>query len=207
MDGLLPWIRRSGWMYGLVAVVLALLAWRWAGQGSAGGTGGGASGGDGASTTSTVSRRPLTPDEPIIHVAGEVRHPGVYRIGGDARVIQAIRLAGGPTAKANLGGLNMAAPVADGQQIIVPPKVPAAGAGVASGAGGGAGASGQQGPISLSSATAADLEALDGVGPALAQRIVDWRQAHGGFSSVDQLDDVPGIGPARLDALRAHLMP
>lgn len=189
-------------MYGLVAVVLALLAWRWAGQD--GGAPAGSAGGD--ATTATVVRRPVTTATPIIHVAGEVRRPGVYRIGGDARIIQAIRLAGGPTPRANLHALNMAAPIADGQQVIVPPKV-AAGAAAAGGGGGGTSSAGASGPISLSSATAADLEALDGVGPALAQRIVDWRQSHGGFSSVDQLDDVPGIGPARLDALRARLTP
>ena len=63
------------------------------------------------------------------------------------------------------------------------------------------------GPVSLSSATAADLEALDGVGPALAARIIAWRDSHGGFSSVDQLDDVPGIGPARMEALKPRLVP
>ncbi len=199
MDGLLPWIRRSGWMYGLVAVVLALVAWRWAGPG-----GGGAGTSDGGTVTANVVRRPVTTAMPIVHVAGEVRNPGVYRIGGDDRVIQAIRLAGGPTARANLQGLNMAAPIVDGQQILVPPKV------VATAAGGGAGAAsaaGRSGPISLSSASVTDLEALDGLGPALAQRIVDWRQSHGGFRSVDQLDDVPGIGPARLAALRLQLTP
>lgn len=202
MDRLLPWLRRSGWVYGVVAVVLSLLAWRWAGQD--GGARSADRGGD--APAAKVVRRPVTTAQPIIHVAGEVRHPGVYRIGGDARVIQAIRLAGGPTPRANLQALNMAAPIADGQQVIVPPKV-AAGAATAGGGGGGTSATGQSGPISLSSASVADLEALDGVGPALAQRIVDWRQAHGGFSSVDQLDEVPGIGPARLDALRARLTP
>ena len=201
MDGLLPWIRRSGWVYGLVAVVLALLAWRWAGDGG-GGSGASASSG---SVTHDV-RRPVTQAEPIVHVIGEVRHPGVYRIGGDARVLQAIRLAGGPTSRANLQGLNLAAVIADGQQIIVPSKVPAR-ATAAGGGAGGTSAAGASGQVSLSSATAADLEALDGVGPALAQRIIDWRTTHGGFSSVDQLDDVPGIGPTRLDALRPHLTP
>jgi len=200
MDGLLPWVRRSGWVYGLVAVVLALLAWRWAGDGS----GGSAAAGTG-STTHEV-RRPITKDEPIVHVVGEVRHPGVYRIGGDARVLQALRLAGGPTRRANLQGLNLAAVIADGQQIVVPPKV-AARATTAGGGSAATSATGAPGQVSLSSASAADLEALDGVGPALAQRIIDWRTAHGGFSSVDQLDDVPGIGPARLDALRPHLTP
>ncbi len=201
MDGLLPWIRRSGWVYGLVAVVLALVAWRWAGES---GSGSGASAATG-SVTSQV-RRPVTEAAPIVHVIGEVRHPGVYRIGGDARVLQAIRLAGGPTRKANLQGLNMAAVIGDGQQIIVPPKV-AARATAAGGGAGGNSAAGTSGQVSLSSATAADLEALDGVGPALAQRIIDWRTAHGGFSSVDQLDEVSGIGPTRLDALRPHLTP
>ena len=201
MDGLLPWIRRSGWVYGLVAVVLALVAWRWAAD-NGGGSGASASSG---SATHDV-RRPVTQAEPIVHVIGEVRHPGVYRIGGDARVLQAIRLAGGPTRKANLQGLNMAAVIADGQQIVVPPKV-AVRATAAGGGAGGTSATGTSGQVSLSSATEADLEALDGVGPALAQRIIDWRTAHGGFSSVDQLDDVPGIGPTRLDALRPHLTP
>ena len=118
MDGLLPWIRRSGWVYGLVAVVLALVAWRWAGDG---GSGSGASASSGSVTHDV--RRPVTQSEPIVHVIGEVRHPGVYRIGGDARVLQAIRLAGGPTRKANLQGLNMAAVIADGQQIIEVEKV------------------------------------------------------------------------------------
>ena len=191
-------------MYALVAVVLAVVAFRWAAQGHDGPTGGGGGGGGGTGTsTAGVVRRPVTTSMPVVHVAGEVRHPGVYRIGGDSRVIQAIRLAGGPTGRANLQGLNLAAPVADGQQILVPARVAAAAGGAASATGGAAGS----GPISLSSATAADLEALDGVGPALAARSVEWRQAHGGFSSVDQVDDVPGIGPARLEALRPHLTP
>ena len=187
-------------MYALVAVVLAVVAFRWAAQGHDAPAGGGA---DTGTSTAGVVRRPVTTSMPIVHVAGEVRHPGVYRIGGDSRVIQAIRLAGGPTGRANLQGLNLAAPVADGQQILVPTRITAAAGGTSSATGGGAGS----GPISLSSATAADLETLDGVGPALAARIVEWRQAHGGFSSVDQVDDVPGIGPARLEALRPHLTP
>jgi competence protein ComEA len=183
-------------MYALVAVVLAVVAFRWAAEGHDGSPGGGT-----GTSTAGVVRRPVTTSVPVVHVAGEVQHPGVYRIGGDSRVIQAIRLAGGPTGRANLQGLNLAAPVADGQQILVPARVSAAADGMASASGT------RRGPISLSSATAADLEALDGVGPALAARIVEWRQAHGGFSSVDQVDDVPGIGPARLEALRPHLTP
>lgn len=195
MDRLLPWLRRSGWVYGLVALVLAVMAWR-----SMGG------GGDEGSTApaARVVRRPDVPSMTLVHVAGAVRRPGVYRMGGDSRVIQAVRMAGGPTARADLSRLNLAAPVADGQQVLIPERARAAGT-ASAGSGGGPGQS--DGPVSLSSATAADLEALDGVGPALAARIVAWRDSHGGFSSVDQLDEVPGIGPARMEALRPRLTP
>lgn len=184
-------------MYGLIALVLAVMAWR-----SMGG------GGDRGSTApaARVSRAPDMPKVTLVHVAGAVRRPGVYRVGGDARVIQAVRIAGGPTRDADLSRLNLAALVADGQQVVIParPRAGAPGAAAAT-AGGGPGAGG--GPVSLASATAADLEALDGVGPALAARIIAWRDSHGGFPSVDALDEVPGIGPARMEALRPHLTP
>ncbi len=193
MDGLLPWLRRSGWLYGLIAVVLGALAWRAMGDGTAG---------QPAVPAATVSRRPDVPKVTLVHVAGAVRRPGVYRVGGDSRVIQVVRLAGGPTAAADMSRLNLAAPLADGQHVVIPVRArPGNSAGAAAGAGG------ATGPVSLSSATQADLEALDGVGPALAARIIAWRDAHGGFSSVDQLDEVPGIGPARMEALRPRLVP
>lgn len=182
-------------MYGVIALVLAVLAWR-------------AMGGDGGPRTAvpstTVSRTAAVPALTLVHVAGAVRRPGVYRMGGDTRVLQAVRMAGGPTRDADLSRLNLAAPIADGQQVVVPvrPRPGAVGGSASSGATGTA-----TGPVSLSSATAADLEALDGVGPALAARIIAWRDAHGGFASVDALDDVPGIGPARMEALRPHLTP
>lgn len=192
MDRLLPWLRRSGWLYGLIALVLAVMAWR-----SMGG------GGDEGSTApaARIERRADVPKMTLVHVAGEVRRPGVYRVGGDSRVIQAVRIAGGPTRRADLSRLNLAAPIVDGQQVIIParPRPGAQGGSVAAG--------GESGPVSLSSATAADLEALDGVGPALAARIIAWRDSRGGFSSVDQLDDVPGIGPARMEALKPRLVP
>ncbi len=192
MDRLLPWLRRSGWLYGLIALVLAVMAWR-----SMGG------GGDEGSTApaARIERRADVPKMTLVHVAGEVRRPGVYRVGGDSRVIQAVRIAGGPTRRADLTRLNLAAPLADGQQVVIPAR-PRPGA-----QGGAVTAAGASGPVSLSSATAADLEALDGVGPALAARIIAWRDSRGGFSSVDQLDDVPGIGPARMEALRPRLVP
>ena len=117
-------------MYALVAVVLAVVAFRWAAEGHDESTGGGT-----GTSTASVVRRPVTTSMPVVHVAGEVRNPGVYRIGGNSRVIQAIRLAGGPTGRANLQGLNLAAPVSDGQQIRVPARVSAAAGGTASASG------------------------------------------------------------------------
>ncbi len=195
MDRLAPWLRRSGWLYGLLAVVLAVLAWR--------AVGGGADPGP-VAPASRVVRRPALPAMTLVHVAGAVRKPGVYRMGGDSRVIQAVRMAGGPTGDADLSRLNLAAPLIDGQQVMVPVRIRAGAPGAGGPPGSGTGA---RGPVSLSSATAADLEALDGVGPALAGRIVAWRDSHGGFASVDQLDEVPGIGPARMEALRPLLVP
>lgn len=194
MDRLLPWLRRSGWAYLLLAIALAALAWRVAGRTPA--------------PTQPEAARPavVTPREPaelLVHVAGAVRKPGVYRIAGDGRVIQAIRLAGGPTPAADLGLVNLAAPLQDGQQVLVPTRVAAAG-GSPVGAREGATAAG---PVSLSSATAEQLDALDGIGPTLAARIVAWRTQHGGFSSVDQLLDVPGIGETRLEAIKGRVTP
>lgn len=203
MDRLLPWLRRSGWAYVAAALALALVAWRL-------GPGGGGEGGQpaapaGAATAPAAAVEAAPPARTLVHVAGEVRRPGVYPIAAGARVIQAVRRAGGPTARADLSALNLAATLQDGQQVLIPARAPrGAGGATAAGAGGSAAAAG---PISLSSATTADLEALDGIGPALAARIVDWRAQHGGFASVDQLLDVPGIGPARLEALKAAVVP
>lgn len=139
------------------------------------------------------------PPSVLVHVAGEVRRPGVYRVGARARVLGAVKAAGGPTAQADLSALNLAAPIQDGQQVRVPGRI--------SVAAGGAPSAVPAGPVSLSGATLEELDALDGVGPTLAARIVAWRQQHGGFSSVDQLLDVPGIGEGRLEALRPHVTP
>jgi competence protein ComEA len=194
VDRLIPWLRRSGWAYLLLAVALAALAWRIAGRTPA--------------PTQPDAARPavVTPREPtefLVHVAGAVRKPGVYRIAGDGRVIQAIRLAGGPAPTADLGLVNLAAPLQDGQQVLVPRRATTAAAGAPVATAGTAAA----GPLSLSSATAEQLDTLDGIGPTLAARIVAWRGQHGGFSSVDQLLDVPGIGETRLEALRGKVTP
>jgi competence protein ComEA len=140
-----------------------------------------------------------------VDVAGAVRRPGLYRLRDGSRVADALARAGGVTPKAALELVNRAALVADGEQIVVPRR---GGAVAASGAGG-AGALGgaPSGPVHLNSATLEQLDALSGVGPVTAQKIVDYREQHGGFRSVDELDAVPGIGPARLEQLRDAVAP
>ena len=151
--------------------------------------------------------------EVLVQVAGEVARPGVYRVPAGARVNEVVQRAGGLTRRADQAGVNLVARVQDGQQVIVPRRGPGgaavASAGSAGATGGAAGGSGGSsgGPVSLSSATVAQLDGLDGIGPTLAQRIVDYRQAHGGFRSVDQLRDVSGIGDKRFEALRKAVTP
>jgi competence protein ComEA len=149
----------------------------------------------------------------FVHVAGAVRRPGLYRLEPSARVAEALQHAGGPLPRAELTAVNLAARVADGQQVIVPVAGRAGAAALAPGAapaaGGGPGAVvGAGGPkISLGAATAEQLEELDGIGPTLAERIIEYRDAHGGLSSLDQLAEVDGIGEKRLAALREGLQP
>jgi competence protein ComEA len=139
----------------------------------------------------------------VVHVVGAVRQPGLYRLERGKRVADAVASAGGATGRADLALLNLAAQLADGQQIVVPAKGRAAAAG-----GEAAGSSSATtGPVSLSAATVEQLDALPGVGPVTAQKIVDYRTAHGAFSSVRELDAIPGIGPARLEQLRGLVAP
>ena len=142
----------------------------------------------------------------VVHVAGEVRRPGVYRLGSLTRVEEAVRRAGGPTRRADLNAINLAAKVEDGRQIIVPARASATGAPAApGGTPAAAGAEQPAVPVNLNTATADELGTLDGVWPATAQKILAYRQEHGGFGSVDELDQVPGIGEKRLAALRPHV--
>ena len=136
----------------------------------------------------------------VIQVAGEVRRPGVYRLSAGQRVQDAVRLAGGLTRKADLAGVNLAQKAEDGRQVIVPAR----GAAVAAGSVAPSSASGapSTAPINLNTATPEQLDQLEGVGPATAQKILAYRQEHGGFRSVAELDRVPGIGPARMAALK-----
>jgi competence protein ComEA len=153
------------------------------------------------STTTT------TPARVVVHVVGAVRRPGLYRLAQGDRVADAVARAGGATHKADLALVNLAALVSDGEQVVVPRRgVAVAAAGAAGGAA--SGASGiPTGPVHLNSATIEQLDALPGVGPVTAQKIVDYRQKHGAFTSVDELDAVSGIGPARLDSLRDLVAP
>jgi competence protein ComEA len=137
----------------------------------------------------------------VVDVTGAVARPGVYRLPGGARVTDAVQRAGGATSGAILEAINLAARLADGQQVVVPKKGPG-GAPLAA-----AGATAEEGPISLGTATVEQLDTIDGIGPVTAQDIVEFREQHGGLSSVDQLDQVSGIGPATMESLRARLQP
>jgi competence protein ComEA len=139
--------------------------------------------------------------EVVVHVAGAVARPGLYRLPEGSRVDDAVLLAGGARPKAALDLVNLAAPVVDGQQVIVP--LQGAGGGTAPpGAGMGGEGEAPRAKVRLNSATLEQLDELPGVGPVTAQQILDYREANGAFRSVDELDAVPGIGPATLEQLR-----
>ncbi len=140
----------------------------------------------------------------VVDVTGAVEKPGVYRLPEGSRVEEAVQRAGGATGKAELDSLNLAARLADGQQVVVPEHVPGAPPGAPAAAGTG---NEEEGPLSLSTATAAELDTIDGIGPVTAEDIIKFREEHGGLSSVDQLDQISGIGPATMEALRERLQP
>lgn len=206
--------------YAACVVLVVLLGWRVlrsdgeksmapvAGRGAATTTTAGASEGP------SVSVAPARDGSATVHVVGAVRRPGVYRLRLGQRVQDAIRRAGGASGATDLQAINLAAKIADGQQIVVPRRaVGGGGAAASGGAPGGAavgGSSGatdaaRSGPINLNSATAEQLDTLDGVGPATAQKILEYRTQHGGFSSVDDLAQIPGIGPKKLEALKTQV--
>jgi competence protein ComEA len=142
----------------------------------------------------------------VVDVVGAVRRPGLYRLRQGTRIADAVARAGGATRKADLALINLAAPLADGEQVVVPRRgggVPGAVAVPGTSAAGAASA----GPVHLSTATLEQLDSLPGIGPVTAQKILDYRQKHGAFTSVDALDAVPGIGPARLDQLKDLVAP
>jgi competence protein ComEA len=178
----------------VLALVLVVVAWRHAAAGS----------------PAPLRVAPIAPARAapavaarllVVDVVGAVRRPGLVRLREGSRVADAIAHAGGLARGAERAGVNFAAPVSDGQQVLVPQR-----GAVAAGAGAGA-ASSASGPISLSSATAEQLDALPGVGPVTAEKIVAYRQQHGAFRSVDELDAISGIGPSRIADLRGLVVP
>ena len=166
----------------------------------------------GAGTTTTAASLPPPPamagvtglpsSRVVVDVVGAVRRPGLYRLAHGSRIADPHTRTGGATTKADHPPVNLAAPLADGEQVVVPKRGLSGTAG-ASAASPGAPAS----PVQLSTATLEQLDSLPGVGPVTAQKILDYRQKHGAFQSVDELDAVPGIGPKRLDQLRDLVVP
>jgi competence protein ComEA len=139
----------------------------------------------------------------VVDVAGAVRRPGLYRLPSGSRIADAVARAGGMSRRAAAASVNLAAPLADGEQVLVP-ALAAGTAGTGTAVGGKASPSA---PVDLNSATAEQLDGLPGIGPVTAQKIVDYRTEHGPFTSVDDLDAIPGIGPARIENLRGLVTP
>ena len=167
----------------------------------------GAAGGQGTTTATTAAAPSTTTTEApriFIQVAGAVLRPGVYQVSADSRAFQAVLQAGGFTEDADEEAVPLASRLSDGCRLYVPRKGETVSGPVLSGATATppGGATVSSGPVSLNSATAEQLDSLPGIGPALAQRIVSYRESKGPFTSIDQLGDVPGIGPSKLEQLR-----
>jgi competence protein ComEA len=189
-------------VYGAIAVALLLLGARWlraAEEAEPAESGvefaAESADGDGSSTFSVEESK----GDVVVHVAGAVRAPGVYRLPEGARVTDAVERAGGPAAGAESDTVNLAARLADGQQVVVPSSSPAAGKVP--------GAADPDAPISLGTATVEELDTIEGIGPVTAAEIVSFRDERGGLSSVEDLDEISGIGPATMEALRERLQP
>ncbi|HUK96375.1 MAG TPA: ComEA family DNA-binding protein [Gaiellaceae bacterium] len=196
--------RRRLAVVALIVLIVAVLAWRHLSSGA-------------PASGAALQVAPLRPRAPaaaagapggavpqiVVDVVGAVRRPGLYRLRRGARVADLVERAGGLTRRAQRDAVNLAAPLADGEQVVVAVH----GSAAAGAPAGPAGAAGPAAPVSLSTATAEQLDTLPGVGPVTAQKIVAYRQEHGPFTAVAQLDAIPGIGPARLDELKGLVVP
>jgi competence protein ComEA len=161
-----------------------------------------------ADVPSDAATRPSRVARVYVHVAGAVRRPGLVRVAAGSRVAAAVARAGGPLPKADLSGVNLAAQVEDGQQVVVPAAGALPAATAAPGTASAPGAASAPGlKPSLGSATVEQLDEIDGIGPTLAERIVAYRTENGGFGSVDELKEVEGIGEKRFETLREALQP
>ena len=188
---------RSLWIAGLLAALL-LVGWTWLDRPRVepvDGAGSPPSSAAAAPATPSVGEVAETATTVVVSVVGLVARPGLVTLPSGSRVADAVEAAGGLLPEADPASVNLAAVVGDGQQVAV---------GVPGAAGGGAGTATapEGGVVNLNTATASDLDALPGIGPVLAQRIVSHREQQGRFTTVEQLDDVPGIGPAIYDQLR-----
>jgi competence protein ComEA len=212
--------RRQALIAAALALALVLAAAHFLGRSGSGGSSYSAAGSSGdASTLSTPAGTseddpagaetgagaPLAtaPSEVVVDVAGAVRRPGVYRLSQGSRITDAISRAGGMTPRAQAASVDLAAPLADGEQVLVPSEVAGAAAvAAASAPAGPSGAPTASAPVDLNTATAQQLDALPGIGPTTAQKIIDYRQQHGPYTSIDDLDAISGIGPAKIESLR-----
>jgi competence protein ComEA len=154
---------------------------------------------DAAGAETGAGAAATAPAEVVVDVAGAVRRPGVYHLSQGSRITDAIARAGGMTPHAEAASVDLAAPLADGEQVLVPSAVAAAAAPAPAGPSAAPTASA---PVDLNTATAEQLDALPGIGPTTAQKIIDYRQQHGPYTSIDDLDAISGIGPAKIDSLR-----
>ncbi|CAN5573340.1 hypothetical protein BH20ACT15_BH20ACT15_10990 [soil metagenome] len=188
----MPELSRSQLLvYAAVAVAVLLIGARFVRSGQERGNAG--------APTASFAADGFEPDadatrDVVVHVAGAVRRPGVYRLPVGARVADAVKRAGGLARGAGEDGINLAARLADGQQVVVPGAARAAGAAA-------------DGPVSLGTATVDELEEIEGIGPVTAEKIIEYRDERGGLSSVDELDEISGVGPSTMEALRSGLQP
>jgi competence protein ComEA len=179
-------------VYAVIAVAVVVIGARWIRSSGDGTTGGGA-----ISFAADSAHEAEGTRDVVVHVAGAVERPGVYRLPAGSRVTDAVRRAGGFSPRASRDTINLAARLSDGQQMVV--RGPGAAAAAAPG--------GQTGPISVGSATLEQLDQVEGIGPVTAQKIIEFRDQRGGLSSINQLDEVAGIGPATMQTLRSALQP